>query len=100
VEERIRQVTSRPWGRRPAVPPNPRATPPDLERAEGLARSAIDSAPAKVNYLDTLAVILAARGNFSEAMDMEERAIKLLPSGDARIAEFGSKIDAWKARRN
>lgn len=60
----------------------------DLVKAEELSRKAVFDQPESSTYLDTLAWILYLKGEYTEALEIQEKAIDLLAPGDEAAAEF------------
>lgn len=72
-----------------------------LEEAEALAREAVAKEGGSANFLDTLGVILTARGDLNGAEDMFHKALKLAPDAavvQLHLAElYAKKGDSKKA---
>ena len=65
-----------------------------LDRAEELARQALDLAPGDHNIMDTLAEVLFRLGNPAEALEWERRALELSPENAyylEQIARFAGE---------
>jgi tetratricopeptide (TPR) repeat protein len=57
---------------------------PDLERAEGLIRQAIAKKASDVRYQDTLALILAGKGQWKETLAILEKILPYVPGSALR----------------
>lgn len=56
----------------------------DLEKAEQLSRKAVEAQPDYATYLDTLAWILYLKGEYAEALELQEKAMETLtPDAEA-----------------
>ena len=60
----------------------------DLKKAEELSRKAVSEQPENSTYLDTLAWILYLKGEYADALEIQEKAMELLAPGDESAAEF------------
>jgi len=57
---------------------------PDLERAEGLIRQAIAKKASDIRYQDTLALILAGKGQWKETLAILEKILPYVPGSALR----------------
>ena len=60
----------------------------DLDKAEEYSRKAIEQAPDNPTYLDTLAWILYLKGNYTEAIEIQEKVIDLVGDNDDSQGEY------------
>ena len=60
----------------------------DLDKAEELSRRAVDDQPDNATYLDTLAWILYLKGRYSEALEIQEKAMQTLSSEAESSGEY------------
>lgn len=65
----------------------------ELETAEGQARTALETKPDRAAYLDTLGVVLEARGQIDEARNVARRAAMLEPD-DVYLLWQASRFDS------
>lgn len=76
---------------------DPRITDRDMDLALRAARAGVKASNGEDgNMLDTLATVLAGMGKYEEAIETEEKAIKLTDD-DEMVAEFKAKIAEWKS---
>lgn len=82
----------------------------DLDKAEKLSRKTVDQQPDNATFLDTLAWILYLKGEYEEALEIQEKAMDSLSSeaessaeywdhlGDIqyRCAQKDKALDSWK----
>ena len=60
----------------------------DLDRAEELSRKAVEDMPDNHTYLDTLAWVLYLKGQYQEALEIQEKAIDGLADDAEASAEY------------
>lgn len=60
----------------------------DLEKAENMARKAIELAPDNETYLDTMAWVLFKKKDYKEALEFQEKAINIAEEKGDVAAEF------------
>lgn len=60
----------------------------DLERAETMARKAIELAPDNDTYLDTMAWVLFKKKEYKEALEFQEKAIEIAEENGEAAGEF------------
>lgn len=60
----------------------------DLDRAEELSRKAVDEQPENPTYLDTLAWILYLKGQYADALEIQEKAMETISSDVESAAEY------------
>ncbi|MDE6637161.1 MAG: tetratricopeptide repeat protein, partial [Muribaculaceae bacterium] len=60
----------------------------DLDKAEELSRKAVFEQPENPTYLDTLAWILYLKGEYAEALEIQEKAIAMINDESESVAEF------------
>lgn len=60
----------------------------DLDKAEEYSRKTVDAVPDNPTYLDTLAWILYLKGQYAEALDLQERAIEKIDEVDSDTGEY------------
>lgn len=60
----------------------------DLDRAEEMSRKAVAENPGNPTYLDTLAWILYLKGQYAEALEIQESAIEKIAEDDESAGEY------------
>ena len=60
----------------------------DLDKAEDLSRRTVAEQPENPTYLDTLAWILYLKGEYAEALEVQEKAIQAVAGDKEMIGEF------------
>lgn len=60
----------------------------DLDRAEELSRKAVEDVPDNHTYLDTLAWVLYLKGQYQEALEIQEKAMDSLGEDTESAAEY------------
>lgn len=60
----------------------------DLDKAEQLSRKAVAEQPENATYLDTLAWILYLKGQYQEALEIQEKAMETLTDDAESSAEY------------
>lgn len=60
----------------------------DLERAETMARKAVELSPDNETYLDTMAWVLFKKKEYKEALEFQEKAISMAEEKGETAAEF------------
>ncbi len=72
----------------------------DLDKAEGFSRKAVAEQPDNPTYLDTLAWILYLKGQYEEALEIQEGAIEKMTPDDESAAEFWDHLGDIQYRCN
>ncbi len=60
----------------------------DLDKAENMSRKAVFDQPENPTYLDTLAWILYLKGEYEEALEIQNKAVENMTPDDESAAEF------------
>lgn len=60
----------------------------DLDKAEQLSRKTVEEQPDNSTYLDTLAWILYLKGQYAEALEVQEKAMEFLSDEDEGSSEY------------
>ncbi|MDE6649171.1 MAG: tetratricopeptide repeat protein [Muribaculaceae bacterium] len=72
----------------------------DLSKAEELSRKAVFDQPDNPTYLDTLAWILYLKGEYSDALEIQEKAVGEMKSDEESAAEFWDHLGDIQFRNN
>lgn len=60
----------------------------ELDKAEQLSRKAVDEQPDNATFIDTLGWILYLKGEYAEALDVQQNAIDKISEDDTSAGEF------------